>query len=229
MKIYFVRHGHPDYKLDCLTELGHKQATIAAENLRDSGIEAIYSSSCGRAVETAEHTAKLLGLSVESCDFMREIGWKSKDDTPIVAKGHPWTVSDWRISQNLTLLNVNWREDEPYCKSIIVERAQIVIDGIDKWIAELGFVREGEFYRVSDKIPYKTVAMFSHAGASAAALSHMLNIPMPQFFAAFKINFVSSFVVELADKPGELVYPKIILLDDVLYKDENRAETFYGN
>ena len=85
MKIYFIRHGHPDYKLDCLTELGHKQAEIAAENLRDSGIEVIYSSSCGRAVETAEHTAKLLGLSVETFDFMRELGWITEiDPTPFL-------------------------------------------------------------------------------------------------------------------------------------------------
>ena len=29
MIIYFVRHGHPDYKNDCLTELGKKQAEAA--------------------------------------------------------------------------------------------------------------------------------------------------------------------------------------------------------
>ena len=229
MKIYFVRHGHPDYKLDCLTELGHNQAAIAAENLRDSGIEAIYSSTKGRAVQTAEYTAKLLGLPIDQREFMCELGWSSKDETPIVENGHPWKVSRYRVSQNQTLVNVNWREDEPYCRSIIVERAQVVIDGIDAWLAELGFVREGEFYRVSDEIPYKVVAMFSHAGASSAAISHMLNIPMPQFFGAFKINFVSSFVLELNEKHGELIYPKIILLDDVLARSEDNTEVFYGN
>ena len=30
MKIIFVRHGHPNYQLDCLTELGHPQAEAAA-------------------------------------------------------------------------------------------------------------------------------------------------------------------------------------------------------
>ena len=30
MRIVFVRHGHPDYKNDCLTELGHKQAVAIA-------------------------------------------------------------------------------------------------------------------------------------------------------------------------------------------------------
>ena len=44
MKIYFIRHGHPDYKNDCLTELGHRQAAAAAEKLKDSGIGQIFSS-----------------------------------------------------------------------------------------------------------------------------------------------------------------------------------------
>ena len=74
MKIYFVRHGHPDYKKDCLTELGHLQAEAAAKRLENSGIVSVFSSTKGRAFETAEHTAKKLGLEVIPCDFMREIG-----------------------------------------------------------------------------------------------------------------------------------------------------------
>ena len=29
MRIIFVRHGHPNYRKDCLTELGHLQAKAA--------------------------------------------------------------------------------------------------------------------------------------------------------------------------------------------------------
>ena len=42
MHIVFVRHGHPNYKLDCLTELGHNQAAAAAERLADEGIDKLY-------------------------------------------------------------------------------------------------------------------------------------------------------------------------------------------
>ena len=229
MKIYFVRHGHPDYKLDCLTEIGQPQAEKAAEYLSNKGIEAIYSSTSGRAVQTAEYTAKKLGLSVDSREFIREIGWKSIDDTPIVANGHPWKVSRHRISNNQTLLSVNWQENEPYCRSIIVDRVKTVVEGTDAWLAELGFMREGEFYRVSENVPYKTVAMFSHAGASSAAISHMLNIPFPQFCAAFKLNYVSNFVLELSGEAGELVYPQLVLLNDILYDDVSKPQNVYGN
>ena len=50
MKIYFVRHGHPDYKTDSLTELGKKQAQAAAERLKNCNIERVFASSKGRAV-----------------------------------------------------------------------------------------------------------------------------------------------------------------------------------
>ena len=229
MKIYFVRHGHPDYKLDCLTEIGQPQAEKAAEYLSNKGIEAIYSSTSGRAVQTAEYTAKKLGLSVDSREFICEIGWKSIDDTPIVANGHPWKVARHRISNNQTLLSVNWQENEPYCRSIIVDRVKTVVEGTDAWLAELGFMREGEFYRVSENVPYKAVAMFSHAGASSAAISHMLNIPFPQFCAAFKLNYVSSFVLKLSGEAGELVYPQLVLLNDILYDDVSKPQNVYGN
>ena len=64
MRIIFVRHGHPNYEKDCLTELGHRHAEAAALRLRNEGVERIYSSTCGRAFETAQHLGDLIGLPV---------------------------------------------------------------------------------------------------------------------------------------------------------------------
>ena len=44
MYIYFVRHGHPDYKTDTLTALGHKQAEAAAERLANPTTEDLLKS-----------------------------------------------------------------------------------------------------------------------------------------------------------------------------------------
>ena len=71
MRIIFVRHGHPDYDKDCLTELGHKQAIAAAQRLKNEKIDRVFSSSCGRAAETAEHIAKFHNKEVELCYFMQ--------------------------------------------------------------------------------------------------------------------------------------------------------------
>ncbi|MBE6871937.1 MAG: histidine phosphatase family protein [Ruminococcaceae bacterium] len=214
MKIYFVRHGHPDYKTDSLTELGKKQAAAAAIRLKDCGIERIYSSTKGRALQTAEYTAGLLNVQVIPCDFMREISWASIDEEPIVANGHPWLVADIRASEGKSILERNWQEVEPYSKSKAVSCYDTVVQGLDGWLAELGYNREGDYYRVSGADTYKTVAMFSHGGSSSAALSHLLNIPFPQFCGAFHIDFTSVTIVELPNEIGKLVYPKIELFND---------------
>ena len=43
MRIIFVRHGHPDYKNDCLTEVGHLHAEAASERLKGESIQRIFS------------------------------------------------------------------------------------------------------------------------------------------------------------------------------------------
>ena len=55
MRIIFVRHGHPNYEKDCLTDLGVLHAKAVAQRLKNDNepIEKIFSSTCGRALETA--------------------------------------------------------------------------------------------------------------------------------------------------------------------------------
>lgn len=48
MIIHFVRHGHPNYKDDCLTEIGRKQAELAGGmrtfllHIKDISITNVY-------------------------------------------------------------------------------------------------------------------------------------------------------------------------------------------
>ena len=229
MKIYFIRHGHPNYETDCLTELGHKQAAAAAERLRDSGIEEIFSSTKGRAMQTAEHTANLLGLDVIPCDFMREIAWASLDGEPILANGHPWFISDIFASEGKTITDRDWREKEPYCKSALIECVKTVIEGLDSWLLELGYQREGEYYRVVGNATEKTVAMFSHGGSSSVALSHIFNIPFPQICGILHPEFTSITVVEFSDKVGELFCPRFSIMNDARHIYGIEGEKLYGN
>ena len=79
MRLIIVRHGEPDYKNDCLTDTGKIQADLAAERLKEEGIEEIWSSPLGRALETAEAASKVLKLPIKTVDFMREVSWGSTD------------------------------------------------------------------------------------------------------------------------------------------------------
>lgn len=229
MVIYFVRHGHPDYTTDTLTEMGKKQAEAAAERLSGLGIERIYSSTCGRAFETAEYTAKRLGLDVIPCDFMREISWRSNDGEPILANGHPWRVADALVSSGVSLTDPSWRANEPYCRSRVVLKEGLVSEGIDKFFEKLGYKREGEYYRVTAPDTEKTIAMFSHGGASSVAIGHMFNIPFPQICGAFRFDFTSITMVRLQNKVGELVYPELLLLNDAKHIEGITTENVFGN
>ena len=214
MLIYFVRHGHPNYRLDCLTELGRKHAAAAAERLRDAGIEKIYASTHGRATETAEYTAKLLGLEVVPCEFMREISWKSLSDEPILLGGHPWNIADAMAAEGVTLTDTNWKQKEPFCKSHLAGRVTLVEEGIDAFLADLGYTREGEYYRVTKEDEHKTIAIFSHAGSSSAAIAHLMNIPFMQFCGYLHPDFTSISVISLPNRIGEKVIPRAVLLCD---------------
>ncbi len=173
----------------------------------------IFASSYGRAIQTAEYTADILGLQVILCDFMKEIAWASIDDTPILEDGHPWRLSTVFASEGKSLTDFNWRQKEPFCNSKVINSSEVVIEGLDAWLEELGYKREGDYYRVGENTP-KVVAMFSHGGSSSIALAHLFNIPFPQICGMFRIDFTGIAVVDLPDKPGELVYPRLICLDD---------------
>ena len=229
MKIYFVRHGHPDYQNDCLTELGIKHAQAAAERLKGCKLERIFSSSNGRAMETAAYTAEQFGLEVVPCDFMREIGWKSIDGTPILANGHPWHVSDFLVEEGRSLSDEAWQESEPYCKSFVVDRVNKVTAGFDALLATFGYQREGEYYRVTNEDVNKNIAVFSHGGSSSAVLSHLLNIPFPQFCGALRLSFTSICVVQLPNNVGKLIYPRLLLFNDARHIEGLAVENVFGN
>ena len=214
MIIYFVRHGHPDYKNDCLTPLGKLQAEKASEVISELGIETVYASTKGRAMETAEYTAKKLGLPIIPCKFMREISWESKDGEPILENGHPWNVANAFASCGVSLCDYDWRNKEPFCNSVIVQKVDTVIDGFDSLLLELGYKREGDYYRVIGEDTDKKIAVFSHAGSSSAVISHLLNVPFPQICGFFSLDFTSVTAIKLSDEMGKLICPKLKYSND---------------
>ena len=67
MFLYYVRHGEPNYELDCLTEKGKKQAEALASLFKKVGIQKVYASTMGRAQETAKPTAEEFHLPILPC------------------------------------------------------------------------------------------------------------------------------------------------------------------
>jgi probable phosphoglycerate mutase len=227
MKLLLVRHGHPNYELDCLTPLGHLQAEAAAKRLKDEKIDLFYSSTCGRAVETAEHVAAQYGAEVTQLEFMREVIWGYNDD-PHDPAGHPWNLVDQMILEGKTLGNSDWREIPPFLGNRVAENADMIAEAFDAWMEQLGYTREGEYYRCGVGTE-KTVALFSHGGSSNAVLAHLLNLPFPYVIQVFRANYTSVTVVTFPDTPGKLVMPVLELVNDARHIENLKAEAFYGN
>ena len=222
-----VRHGHPNYELDCLTPLGHQQAEAVAERLKNEGSDVIYCSTCGRAVETAEHIASRYGMAPIHLPFMREVSWGYNGYTND-AEGHPWYLVDRMIREGKTLLDPNWREVPPFLGNSICDNVDLIAEGIDAWLENLGYRREGEYYRAGENTK-KTVALVSHGGSSNVVLSRILNLPFPYVIQLFRADYTSVTVLNFLDTPGELVMPVLELVNDSAHIRDIKTEQFFGN
>lgn len=228
MIFYFVRHGHPDYKTDSLTELGKLQAQKAAGRLRDCGIQQIFASTNGRAMETAQFTADMLDLPIVPCDFMRELSWRSESGEEIPFNGHPWNLAESLVADGTDLADPDWRQMYPYCKSRVVRKIAATIEGFDALMADLGYRREGKYYRVTGDNTNKTVALFSHAGSSSAVIAHLLNITFPQACASLHMDFTSVTTFSFSDQQGQLICPKMIGFNDAEHIKGITTENVFG-
>lgn len=215
MRLYFIRHGHPNYKDDCLTELGHKQAQAAAERLKEIPFDGIFASTHGRAMETAKHTADLLGMEVVGCDFLRELTWRTGTQETGSVKCTPWQITRQVYApEGKSIPGDDWIELPPFAGSDLVATYKRVVDGLDDWLVSWGYTREGDYYRVTGTETDKTLAIFSHGGASSAAIAHLIDYPFLHFCKTFEVDHTSITVIELSNEQGALFTPKVLFLND---------------
>lgn len=227
MRIIFVRHAHPNYTEDCLTEIGHMQAVAVAKRLKEEGIQKIYSSSCGRAVETAEYTAREISLHIEQCDFAREIVWGSMDGKPIYMDGHPWRIMDDMVAKGQSILKPDWMDREPFCHNKVINHVKRVTKSTDTWLSGLGYEREGDYYRVGADTD-KTVAMFSHGGSSGVMLAHIFNLPYLFVGTSIRPEFTAITIVNFSNETGVLTAPKFELVNDTYHLQGVKVENMFG-
>ncbi len=215
MRIVFVRHGEPNYELDCLTENGKIHAAKAAERLKEEGIEEIWTSPYGRALQTAEVSSRVLGLPVKTLDFMHELNWGSIDGKPIFENGHPWLISDDMARRGMDLNDPKWRENEYFKNNRVVENVDMIAKRIDDWLSGYGYIRNGQYYNhTSDDSKHRTVAVFAHGGSTCAALAHILNMTFPCSCAMLHFEFTGITIVRLDRTAGPATLPILELCND---------------
>ena len=225
MKIIFVRHGHPNYKNDCLTELGHLHAEAAAERLSGEKVDRIFASSCGRAYETAEHIAARHNMEITKLDFMREMSWGKKDIEDFL---HPWNcVSGW-VKEGRDVMNFDWQTDTEFAGRTVTACYNKVASGFDEWLSDLGYTREGKYYRITEKNE-ENIMLVSHAGSSSAAIAHMFGMPFTFVCRAMPPDYTAITVVNFKGEQGELTSPQFELVNDARHIKGVSIENYFGN
>ena len=231
MLLYMIRHGAPDYKTDTLLEEGWKQAWAAANRLRISGIDEIYASPMGRARQTAEPLAKILGLEVHIEPWAYELGDESKADFPDGSR-HPishFPVTYLTAPEFRRMTNDEVLESLPgVCESEFSRRYAEISAGLDDLLKRLGYARNDRDFYDAVQPNGRHIALFCHGGMMRVMLSHLFNIPYQFLGATLMTQFTGITVLHFPEDAPE-VAPGLISYGDVghLYGGTGEPQLHY--
>ena len=175
MRILIIRHGDPDYAIDGLTDKGKREVALLADRLELENITAVYCSTYGRAMRTAEPTLERIGLEAEYCEWLREFNYE-KIHVPYQEKEKiswdllPEYVEGFENIYHPTL----WRETDHFKGTGVLEAYDNVCENFDALIAKHGYERDGYSYRAV-RPNHDTIALFCHYGVSAILLAHIMH------------------------------------------------------
>lgn len=176
MKLVIVRHGDPDYSIDSLTEKGWREAQLLADRMAGLEVKDFYVSPLGRARDTASLTLRKMGRTAVECDWLRE--FPTMINRPDVRERKSitwdWLPEDWTA-------DVRYYDRKQWCETEIMKEAGVgemyryVTESFDALLAEHGYVREGELYRVENS-NRDTLVFFCHFGVECVLLSHLMHV-----------------------------------------------------
>jgi broad specificity phosphatase PhoE len=174
-EVLLIRHAHHDWRAQSrdgdlgdppLSEKGRQQALRLAQRLRGLPIDAVYSSTLRRAIETATLVAAAKDLPVVRVHNLREVEYKGVVE-PVNGNGNV----DWeRLAQQATvrfLARPRWDSLPGY-------------EPTDKFRLRVARALEG----IIGGNPGRRVVVVTHGGVINAYLSMVLDIPRDMFFLA---------------------------------------------
>lgn len=201
MNLYFIRHGEPDYSTDSITEVGQQQAKLLAETIDELHLHEIHQSPMGRARQTAAYSAEKLGIAPVTEEWLHELCWGDMSGDAY-STASPWSISDRFIyDEHNYPRDDSWKTHELFKNDRLVEDIENHLKAFDAFLAEQGYVREGQLYRV-EKSNTKNIALVCHGGITAAFVAHLMNISFLEFITHTHIGFTSVSKIAFGEKPG---------------------------
>lgn len=214
MRLFIIRHADPDYPNNTITASGHLEAAALARRMQKQGLDRIFNSPLGRAMDTARYTADLLGITPATLPWTAELGWP-RVETKELGEVTPWDVHGHVIRRLQPQPAVdNWHAVPPFDRPEYRKGFDALIQESDAFIESLGYKREGSAYRIIKSTRQK-IAVFCHGGFGLTWLAHLLAIPLPLMWSGFFLP-PSSVTTVLFDERGEgLATPRCLSLGDI--------------
>lgn len=173
MKLVIVRHGDPDYSIDSLTAKGWKEVEYLAERLSGLDVKEFYVSPLGRARDTAAPTLKRMGRTAVEKEWLREFeGSILRPDAGERRITWDWLPQDW-MTRPILYDKDHWMDDPVMVEGGIRQEYEWVTAHFDQLLAEHGYHREGNYYRV-ERPNNDTLVFFCHFGLECVLLSHLI-------------------------------------------------------
>ena len=176
MKILIIRHGDPDYENDTLTEKGWREARLLADRISKLDIREFYVSPLGRAKDTAACTLEKMGREAIECQWLREFNRNLIRRPDVKDKRKiPWDWIPEELAKRPWLYDKDkWLDDDIIKEAGVDEEYRMVTGEFDALLAQHGYQRDGDFYRVVKPNNY-TIALYCHFGLECVLLSHLMN------------------------------------------------------
>lgn len=183
MRLYLVRHADPDYANDTITSEGLLEAEALAKRLEREGVDRIYCSPLGRAVDTMNAAARRLGIQPEIVPWMAEM--EHRVDIQPWGDLHVCDVPGEFIRRHEDAgAHFNCFSRAPYNDDELVRKVNVIRAGADSLLQQLGYERVGPRYRINQGNREKIV-IFGHQVLGMVLMSHFLGIPVELMWCGF--------------------------------------------
>lgn len=213
MRLFIIRHADPDYPNNTITAAGHLEAQALAVRMAKLGLDRLYTSPLGRAMDTARYTADALGLTAEVQPWTAELGWAIEQaDTGTTMA---WDVHGHLVHQSPAVWTVsNALEHPPFDNPKFREGFIHIQQNSDAFLAELGYVRDGGVYRIVRGHREK-IAVFCHGGFGLTWLAHLLRVPLTVMWAGFFLPPSSVTTILFDERNTEFATPRCLGMGDI--------------
>ncbi|WP_438445689.1 histidine phosphatase family protein [Gorillibacterium sp. sgz5001074] len=214
MRLYIIRHADPDYPNHTITEAGHLEAQALSKRMAVHGLDRIYASPMGRALDTMRYTSELLSLPHEVEEWTQELSLKL-EETPYGRLSH-WDLPGEVIrGQDVFPTHETWKELDYYAGTEGPSTFEKLKAASDEFLKRQGFERVGGRYRILRPQNKDRIAVFCHGGFGLTWLAHLLEIPVSLVWSGFWMPPSSVTTILFDERSEEWAVPRCIGFGDV--------------